>query len=87
MNCIKRSFATFAVLCAVLFSSSMGALEARDADPASFTLAAAQTAKQQCMNTCRARYRSCLSLNLIPHSECRGVYQDCARYTCNAVRG
>jgi hypothetical protein len=87
MNCIKRSPATFAVLFAMLFSSSMGTLEARDSDLASFSLAAAQTVKHQCMNTCRARYRSCLSLNLIPASECRGVYQDCARYTCNAARG
>jgi hypothetical protein len=48
------------------------------------TLARAQTAKQQCINTCRARYRDCLSLKQIPSSECRGIYQDCARYTCNA---
>jgi hypothetical protein len=87
MNCIERSFATFAVLLAVLFSSSVGTLEARDAGLASFTLAAVKTAKQHCVNTCRAQYRSCLSLNQIPSSECRGVYQDCARYTCNAVRG
>jgi len=87
MNCIERSFATFAVLFAVLLSSSMGTLEARDANIAPVTFAAAPTAKQQCVNTCRARHRSCLSLNLIPSSDCRGVYQDCTRYTCNAVRG
>jgi hypothetical protein len=49
--------------------------------------AAAQTAKQQCISTCRARYRACLSLKQIPSSECRGVYQDCTRFACNAVRG
>ena len=44
----------------------------RDADPASLTFAAAHTAKQQCINTCRARYRDCLSLKQIPSSECPG---------------
>jgi hypothetical protein len=34
----------------------------RDADLAPLTLAAAQTAKQQCINLCRARYRACFSL-------------------------
>ena len=87
MNYTKRSLATFAVLTAVLVSSGTITVDARDAGPATLIFAAAQTAKQQCVNTCRARYRSCLSLNMIPSSECRGVYQDCARYTCNAVRG
>jgi len=41
---------------------STGTLNARDADLASLTFAAAQTAKQKCINTCRARYRDCLSL-------------------------
>jgi hypothetical protein len=36
------------------------------------------------IDTCRARYRDCLSLKQIPSSECRGIYQDCIRYTCNA---
>ena len=53
-------------------------------DFASPTFAAAHTAKQKCINTCRARYRDCLSLKQIPSSECRGIYQDCTRYTCNA---
>ena len=84
MKCSKRSLA---VVSALLLSLITGTLNARDADFASLTLAAAQTTKQQCTNTCRARYRSCLSLKLIPSFECRGVYQDCIRFTCNAVRG
>jgi hypothetical protein len=83
MKCSKRSFTIVSALFAVLLSSSTGTLNARDADLASRTFAAAQTAKQ-CINTCRARYRDCLSLKQIPSSECRGVYQDCIRYTCNA---
>jgi hypothetical protein len=39
------------------------------------------------MNICRARYHACFSLKQIPSSECRGVHQDCVRYTCNAVQG
>ena len=84
MKCSKRSFTIVSALFAVLLSSSTETLNARDADLASRTFAAAQTAKQQCINTCRARYRDCLSLKQIPSSECRGIYQDCTRYTCNA---
>jgi hypothetical protein len=80
MKCSKRSFAVVSVLFALLLSLSTGTLNAR----ASLTFAAAQTAKQQCIKTCRARYRDCLSLKQIPSSECRGIYQDCTRYTCNA---
>jgi hypothetical protein len=83
MKCSKRSFAVVFVLFAILMSSSTGKLNARDADLTSVTLAAAQTAKQQCIKTCRARYRDCLSLKQIPSSECRGIYQDCTRHTCN----
>ena len=86
MKCSKRSFAMVSLLFAVLLSLSIGTLNARDADLASRTFAAAQTAKQQCINTCRARYRDCLSLKQIPSSECRGVYQDCTRFTCSAVK-
>jgi hypothetical protein len=82
----KRSFPIVSALFAVLLSSSTDTLNARDAYLASRTFAAAQTAKQQCINTCRARYRSCVSLKQIPSFECRGVYQDCTR-TCNAVQG
>jgi hypothetical protein len=87
MKCSKRSFAVVSVLFAVLPSLNTGTINARDADLASLTFAAAQTAKQQCINTCRARYRDCLSLKLIPSSECRGVHQDCTRFTCNALKG
>jgi hypothetical protein len=84
MKCSKRSFAVVSVLFALLLSLSMGTLYARDADLASLTFAAAHTAKQKCINTCRVRYRDCLSLKQLPSSECRGIYQDCTRYTCNA---
>jgi hypothetical protein len=82
MKCSKRSFAIVSVLFAVLLSLSIGTLNARDAELAAATLAAAQTAKQQCMNTCRARYRDCRRLNQLPSFECRNVYQDCTRYAC-----
>jgi hypothetical protein len=75
MTCSKRSFAFVCVLFALLLSLSAGSLNA------------AQTAQEQCINICRARYRNCLSLKQIPSSECRGVYLDCKRYTCNAVHG
>jgi hypothetical protein len=87
MKCNMRSFAIAFALFAVLLSSSTETLNARDADLAARTFATAQTAKQKCINTCRARYRSCLSLRQISSSECRGIYQDCARFTCNAVQG
>jgi hypothetical protein len=86
MKCSKRSFAIVFVLFAALLLLSQGTLNARDADLAPLTLSAAQTAKQKCINTCRARYRDCRSLKQIPSSECRGVYQDCTR-RCNAVQG
>ena len=85
MKCIKRSFAVIRVLLAVLLSLSIARLNARDADRGSDTLARAQTAKQQCINTCRARYRDCRRLNQLPSFECRGVYQDCTRYTCTGL--
>jgi hypothetical protein len=87
MKYIKRSFSVVSVLFAVLLSLSTETLNAHDADIASPTLAAAQTAKQQCINVCRARYRACFSLKQIPSFECRGVYQDCIRFTCNTVQG
>ena len=73
------------VLSAAPLSSSTGKLNARDAGLASNTLAAAHTAKQQCINACRARYRDCRHLNQLPQFECRGVYQDCARYNCTGL--
>jgi hypothetical protein len=87
MKCSKRSFSVVSALFAVLLSLSTGTLNARDADIASPTFAAAQTAKQQCINICRSRYRDCRSMKKIPSFECRDVYQDCKRYTCDAVRG
>ena len=86
MKCSKRSFAVVSPLFAWLLSLSIGTLNARDADLASRTFAAAQTAKQKCINTCRARYRDCRHLNQVPSFECRGVYQDCTRYTCTGLR-
>jgi len=50
MKCSKRSFAFASVLFAVLLSPIIGTLNARDADLASLTFAAAQTTKQQCIN-------------------------------------
>jgi hypothetical protein len=84
MSRCKLWSAIVSVPFAVLLSASTGALNGRDADLTYLTAAAAQTAKPQCMNTCRARYRNCQSLKQIPSSECRGVYQDCTRFTCNA---
>jgi hypothetical protein len=83
----KRSFAVVSVILAGLASPSIGTLNARDAGLVSLTFAAAETAKQQCTNTCRTRYHACFSLKQIPSSECRGIYQDCKRFTCNAVHG
>ena len=85
MKCSTRSFAVVFLLCALLLSLSIGTLNARDADLASRTFAAAQTAKQRCINTCRARYRDCRHLNQLPSSECRAVYQDCTRYKCTGL--
>jgi hypothetical protein len=62
-----------------------GQLNARDADPVTPIVVAAQTAKQQCMNACRARYNDCRRLKQLPSSECRGVYQDCTRYSCTGL--
>src|SRR5262245_54381927 len=77
MKCSKRSFALVSLLFAVFLSLCIGALNARDADSTSPTFAAAQTPKQKCINSCRARYRDCRRLNQLPSFECRGVYQDC----------
>jgi len=85
MKCSNRSFAVVAVIFAVPLSVSQGVLNARDADPGSPILAAAQATKQQCLNTCRARYRDCRRLNQIPAFECRGVYRDCTRYSCTGL--
>jgi hypothetical protein len=85
MKCSKRSFAVPSLVFAVLLSSSIGTLNAGDADLAPRTFAAAHTAKAQCMNACRARYRDCRHMNQLPSFECRAVYQDCARYSCTGL--
>ena len=85
MKCTERSFAVIFSLLAVPLSLSVGRLDARDANLASDTLAAAQSAKQDCINTCRARYRDCRRLRQLPSFECRGVYQDCTRYSCTGL--
>ena len=85
MKCSKPSFGVVFHPFAVLLSLSVGTLHARDADLASRAFAAAQTAKQKCVNTCRVRYRDCRRLNQVPSFECRGVYQDCTRYTCRGL--
>lgn len=83
MKCTKPSFAVVCALLAVPLSLSIGTLNARESDLATATLAAARTAKQQCVNSCRARYRDCRHLKQLPSFECRGVYQDCTRFTCS----
>ena len=85
MKCSMWSFATVPVICAALLLLSQGTPNARDADLATGTFAAALAGKQQCINTCRARYRDCRRLNQIPSFECRGVYRDCARYSCTGL--
>jgi len=85
MKCTKRWFAIVSVIFAVLLSLNIGTLNAREADVAARTFAAAHTAKQQCINACRARYRDCRHMNQLPSSECRGIYRDCTRYTCTGL--
>jgi hypothetical protein len=53
MKYSKRSFAVVSVFLAVPVSFGIGTLYARDAEPATVTLAAAQAAKQQCMKIVR----------------------------------
>ena len=83
-------FSVISFLIAVLLSSGIATVDARDVEPAlqvlaSQVLAATPTAKQQCLNTCRARYRDCRRLNQLPSSECRGIYQDCTQYHCTGL--
>lgn len=85
MKSNKPSFFVASVLFGALLALSSGALDVRAANSGATTFAAARTAKEQCINVCRARYRDCFSLKQIPSFECRGVYQDCIRYTCDAI--
>jgi len=80
-----RSVPSICVLVAVSLYLSIGKVNAREPKFASDTLAAAHSAKQQCVNTCRARYRDCLRLKQMPSFECQGVYQDCTRYSCTGL--
>ena len=64
--CSKQSAAVVSLLSAALLSLSIGVLYARDADHNSRMFAAASTAKQQCINACRARYRDCRHMNQLP---------------------
>ena len=84
---MKRSkwFAVICTLVAVALVLSTGRLNARDADLAFGTLAAAHAAKQQCINTCRARYHDCIRVDQLPSWQCRGVYRDCTRYHCTGL--
>jgi hypothetical protein len=77
--------AVVSVLLALGLSLGATAVYAGDADLASRTFAAAQTAKQKCVNTCRARYRDCQSKKQISSFECRNVYRDCTRLTCSGL--
>ncbi len=81
---IKWRVALFSAV-AFALAVGQGTARARDADLAAPGFAAAQTAKQQCMNACRARYRDCRHLNQLPSSECRGIYQDCTKYSCTGL--
>jgi hypothetical protein len=72
---MKCTIAVTCVLLAVPLSFSTGG-NAR---------AAIHTAKQQCISTCRARYRDCRHLKQLPPFECRGIYQDCSRYHCTGL--
>jgi hypothetical protein len=81
----ERFFATFLGVLAASLSLGVGVLDARDGDLAPGTMAAARTTKQQCINTCRARYRDCRRMNQLPWFECQGIQQDCMRYTCTGL--
>ena len=84
MKC-NKSFPVVFVFSVALLLLSSGTPNAREVYSASNTFAAAQTVKQQCLRTCRARYRDCRRLNQVPSSECQGVYQDCTRYSCTGL--
>jgi hypothetical protein len=85
MTCSKGPFNAVSALCAVILTWSAGPLNVRDADFASQIVVAAQTAKQQCMSVCRARYRDCRHLSQLPSFECKGIYQDCTQYKCTGL--
>jgi hypothetical protein len=69
--CLVLATATFATVFSAAFAASP-----QQSTFASRTFAAAQTPKQRCITTCRARYRECHRLNQLPLSECGWIYQD-----------
>ena len=85
MKSSKQSIAVVSAIFTALLSFTETA-NARDIDPTPLTFAAAMTPRQQCTNTCRARYRDCISKKQIPSFECQSVYQDCTRFTCSAMQ-
>ena len=85
MKCRKGLFAVVSLLFTVFLSLSIAPLNSREADIAPRTFVVTQTAKQQCMNTCRARYRDCRQQKQLPSFECQNVYQDCIRFTCTGL--
>ena len=66
MKCNKPSFSVVSVLVVAILALRSGTLDVRDSGVASTRFAAADAAKQQCKNVCRARYRACFSLKQIP---------------------
>lgn len=84
---MKYRHPLLAVITLFLLSLSTGTPNAHDAGLVFQTLASAQVAKakRQCLNYCRARYRDCLHLDQLSSIECRGVYQDCAQYSCTGL--
>jgi hypothetical protein len=82
MKSTKWSCVTVSLLFASALSFNPAPVSAGDIGP---TVAASHSAKRQCVNACRARYRDCRRKGQIPFFECQSVYQDCMRFTCNAV--
>jgi hypothetical protein len=74
-----------AVLGLVFLATAFGASFSIAVAQVGAPVASAQTAKQHCMTACRARYRDCRRMNQLPPSECRGIYEDCARYSCTGL--
>jgi hypothetical protein len=78
--CLVFATAAFATAVSVAFAAPP-----QQSTFASRSFAAAQTPKQRCIKTCRARYSDCHRLNQLPLSECGWIYQDCTRYTCTGL--
>jgi hypothetical protein len=76
---VLKRFASGVALLALMGAATASAQQSNKPN------AAAQTVKNQCLHTCRARYRDCRHLNQLPSFECRDVYRDCTRYTCTGL--